>query len=164
MFNGTARLQALHGIEKRLLSWISIVAVAALAIGLAQSGVGHSLLNQVGIFAKPANYTSLTFTNPQSLPTRISSTPTRVHISFTLGNTSGGPRSYHWSMIFEHGNGNHDLAAGEVSLSPGENTVVARTVTASCASGQARITIQLAAPGESIFFWVVCSSGNGEKR
>jgi hypothetical protein len=149
---------------KNLITWVVIVAAVALAAGLAQTSVGHSLLRGVGLYDEPESYTSLAFTNPQSLPTRLSSRPTRVRMSFAISNASAERRSYHWSIELKRTGHTHRLATGEVRVPAGNRTSVARVVKASCIDGQARMTVQVAAPAESIDFLVACSPRNGEQR
>jgi hypothetical protein len=142
---------------------VAIAATATLAVGLAQTSVGHFLLQEAGL-REPTGYTSLAFTDPQSLPTQISSVPARVSVSFVVNNTSADPRSYHWSIVLDRAGRTYRLAAGEVGVPSGDRATVARTVTASCAKGQARMTVQVAAPAESIDFWMTCSPRKAAKR
>jgi hypothetical protein len=140
----------------KVLILMVIVLCAALAIGLAQTSAGGYLLREAGLSARPAGFTSLAFADPQSLPARL---PSSVRTSFTVTNTSGDPHSYQWSISMDHAGHTTPLAAGQVSVPAGGSTTVTRTVTASCANGQARMTVRLAAPAESIDFWAACSPG-----
>jgi hypothetical protein len=149
---------------KRLILWASIVAVAALTAGLMQTGVGRSFLQKAGLYQAPASSTSLAFTAPQSLPTRLSSAPTKMKVSFELANTSASPRSYRWSIMLERAGHDKRLAAGEVSVTAENHVTVARQVEVSCSKGRARVTVNVVAPAESIDFWMTCSSRKGGKR
>jgi hypothetical protein len=149
---------------KSLITWLAIVAAVALAAGLAQTNVGHYLLRAVGLYEEPESYTSLAFTNPQSLPTRLSSRPTRVRMSFAISNASADPRSYHWSIELKRTGHIYRLATGEVEVLADDRTSIARIVKASCKEGQARMTVQVAAPVESIDFLMACTPRKGEKR
>lgn len=151
-------------VTRKDLILVTIVAVAALAAGLAQTNAGRSLLGQAGLYARPASYTALAFIDPQSLPTHLEAAPTRVNVPFAVTNASAGPRSYHWSIALERAGRSYRLAAGEVEVPAGHRGTVAGTVTASCAAGQARMTVQVAAPAESIDFWLACSPQTGGKR
>jgi hypothetical protein len=142
----------------------AIVAAAALAVGMAQTSTGHSLLRETGLYEEPASYTSLAFTDPQSLPTRLSPAPSSARMSFAISNASADPRSYHWSIVLERTGHTYRLAAGEVRVPAEGRVTVARTVTAWCRTGQARMTVQVAAPAESIDFWVACSSRKGGRK
>ncbi len=143
-------------VTRRDLILVAMVAAAGLAAGLAQTTAGHDLLGRAGLYQKPASYTSLAFADPQSLPAHLEAAPTRVSVPFTVTSTSAGPRSYRWSIVLEAAGRDYRLAAGQVRIPASGRRTVAGTVTASCASGQARMTIQLAAPAESIDFWLAC--------
>ncbi len=145
----------------RRVKGLMVAAVAGLALALAQTSAGHALLRSAGLDQPPASYTSLAFTSPQSLPAYLAAVPTRVSISFTVSNSSADPRSYHWSVELQRAGRPNRLAAGEVAVQAGERATVARTVTASCSAGQARMSVQLAAPAESIAFWLACSPRGG---
>lgn len=164
MINASLPRRANFASGKNFIIWAAIIAAVTLAVGLAQTGIGHSLLRRAGLYEAPTSYTSLAFADPQSLPMHLSSAPTKVKMSFALSNTSTGLRSYHWSIMLERARRNYRLAAGEVSVPAGENMTVARTVTASCASGRALMMVQVATPAESIDFWVTCSPQKNGKR
>jgi hypothetical protein len=149
---------------KSLITWVAIVAAVALAVGLAQTSVGHSLLRGAGLYDEPESYTSLAFTNPQSLPTRLSSHPTRVRMSFAIINASADPRIYHWSIELKRTRQIYHLATGEVEVRAGNRASLSRIVKLSCAGGQARMTVQVASPAESIDFLMACSPRKEEKR
>jgi hypothetical protein len=141
---------------KSLLLAVMVAAVALVA-GLAQTSVGHSLLQGAGLYDQPASYTSLAFANPQSLPTQFSRSATSVHVSFTISNASTNSRTYQWSIVFDRAGRTYRLAAGTARVPAEGHVTVSRTVRASCSSGQARMTIGLAAPAESIHFLAACS-------
>jgi hypothetical protein len=151
-------------LTRKDLILVTMVAGAALAAGLAQTSAGHRLLGQAGLYEQPASYTTLAFIDPQSLPTQLSAAPTRVSVPFAVTNTSGGPRSYHWSIVLDRAGHSSRLAAGEVRVPAGDRGTVAGTVTASCATGQARMTVQIAAPAESIDLRLACSPRTGAER
>ena len=135
-----------------------MVAAVALVAGLAQTSVGHSLLQGAGLYQPPTNYTSLAFANPASLPTQLSRSATRVDVSFTISNASTDSRTYQWSIMFDRAGHTYRLATGLVGVPGGGHTTVSRTVKASCSSGQARMSVGLADPGETIDFLAACSA------
>ena len=151
-------------LTRRDLILATVVAAAALAAGLAQTSAGHSLLGRAGLYETPASYTSLAFVDPQSLPTRLWPAPTRVSVPFTVTNASAGPRGYHWSIVLDRAGHSYRLAAGELRVPAGDRATVAGTVTASCATGPARLTVLLAAPAESIDLWLACTPQTGGTR
>lgn len=132
------------------------MAVVALMAGLLQTGNGYSFLQKIGFSGAAASYTSLAFTDPQSLPTHLSRS-IRMRLSFDVTNTSAGPRGYHWSLMLQRAGRDKRLAAGEINVPAGNRLTVARTVRASCTKGRARMIVRLAAPAESIDFWMDCS-------
>jgi hypothetical protein len=156
MVHATLRRATFAG-GKRLIIWVSVMAAIALTAGLMQTGTGHSLLQKLGLSGTAADYTALAFTNPKSLPAHLSPRPAKMKLSFDVTNSSAGPRSYNWSMALERGGRNTRLAAGEISVPAGSRLTVARTVKASCAKGRARLIVKIAAPAESIDFWMACS-------
>jgi hypothetical protein len=135
----------------------AVVTVAGLALALAQTSPGHALLRKAGLYGGPASYTSLAFSNPGSLPSRLFAVPSRVSVSFGISNSSADPYSYQWSVLLHRAGQVKRLAAGEVEVPAGASTIVAPTVTAACSRGQAQVSVQLAAPAESIAFWLTCS-------
>jgi hypothetical protein len=135
----------------------AVVAAAGLALALAQTSPGHALLQKAGLYEEPAGYTSLAFTNPQALPAQLSPVPGRVSVSFGISNSSADPQSYHWSVLLHRAGQVKRLAAGEVEVPAGESTTVAPMVTAACSAGQVQLSVQLAAPAESIAFWLTCT-------
>lgn len=143
---------------RRILVLTLLVLSAALAAGLAQTSAGTLLLRKAGLSAAPASYTSLAFTDPRSLPARLARARSQVPISFAVGNNSAGPRSYHWTIAADRAGHLTSLAAGDVRVPAGGSATVTRTVTARCAGGQARITVALAAPAESVDFQAACPS------
>jgi hypothetical protein len=151
-------------VTRKDLILVTMVAAAALAAGLAQTSAGRALLGRAGLYDTPASYTSLAFTDPQALPAHLSPAPARVSVPFAVTNTSAGPRSYLWSIVLDRAGRSYPLAAGEVRVPAGARATVAGAVTASCAAGQARLTVQVAAPAESIDFWLACSPHAGAKR
>jgi hypothetical protein len=141
----------------RGLMTAATVAAAGVALALAQTSPGHALLRQAGLYEEPAGYTSLAFTNPPALPSQLSPVPSRVSVSFGISNSSADPHSYHWSVLLHRAGQVKHLATGEVEVPAGESATVAPVVTAACSAGQAQMSVQLAAPAESIAFWLACS-------
>jgi len=135
----------------------ALVAAAGLALALAQTSPGHAVARKAGLYEEPASYTSLAFTNSQSLPAQLSPVPSRVSVSFGISNSSADPHSYHWSVLLHRAGQVKHLAAGEVEVPAGESITVAPIVTAACSAGQVQVSVQLAAPAESIAFWLACS-------
>lgn len=131
------------------------------AAGVAQTPVGHSALASAGLFNEPASYTSLAFAAPQSLPEQLQARHANLDASFRIHNSSGGSRSYQWSItVLRHGRARR-VASGAVRVEPGSAATVARQVAISCAGGQLRVAVNLSRPAESIDFWTACAPGKG---
>ena len=144
--------------NSRGLTALAVAAGLVVAVvGLAQTSPGHSLLREVGLYAEPATYTALAFTNPQSLPSHLPAAPAQVAVSFAVSNVSPDPHSYSWSIVLEAAGQTSRVAAGEVGVPAHGHATVTRTVTASCPGGQAVMAVRLAAPAESIDFQAACS-------
>ncbi len=144
--------------NSRGLTALAVAAGLVVAVvGLAQTSPGHSLLREVGLYAEPATYTALAFTNPQSLPSHLSAAPAQVAVSFAVSNVSPDPHSYSWSIVLEAAGQTSRVAAGEVGVPAHGHATVTRTVTALCPGGQAVMAVRLAAPAESIDFRAACS-------
>ena len=144
--------------SSRGLTALAVAAGLVVAVvGLAQTSPGHSLLREVGLYAEPATYTALAFTNPQSLPSHLSAAPAQVAVSFAVSNVSPDPHRYSWSIVLEAAGQTSRVAAGEVGVPAHGHATVTRTVTASCPGGQAVMAVRLAAPAESIDFRAACS-------
>ena len=155
------RLPAETPAERANSRGLTALAVAAglvvAVVGLAQTSPGHSLLREVGLYAEPATYTALAFTNPQSLPSHLSAAPAQVAVSFAVSNVSPDPHSYSWSIVLEAAGQTSRVAAGKVGVPAHGHATVTRTVTASCPGGQAVMAVRIAAPAESIDFRAACS-------
>ena len=144
--------------NSRGLTALAVAAGLVVAVvGLAQTSPGHSLLREVGLYAEPATYTALAFTNPQSLPSHLSAAPAQVAVSFAVSNVSPDPHRYSWSIVLEAAGQTSRVAVGEVGVPAHGHATVTRTVTASCPGGQAVMAVRLAAPAESIDFRAACS-------
>lgn len=138
-----------------------LTAAAVTAAGVAQTPAGHSALASAGLFNEPASYTSLAFAAPQSLPEQLQARHANLDASFRIHNSSGGSRSYQWSItVLRHGRARR-VASGAVRVEPGSAATVARQVAISCAGGQLRVAVNLSRPAESIDFWTACAPGKG---
>lgn len=138
-----------------------LTAAAVTAAGVAQTSAGHSALASAGLFTKPASYTALSFAAPQSLPEQLQSTHQDLGVSFVIRNSSGGSRSYQWSITVGRHGRSQRVASGEVWVRAGSAATVARRVATSCAGGRLRVAANLSRPAESIDFWTACAPGKG---
>ena len=145
----------------RWWGFAGLIAATVTAAGVAQTPAGHSALASAGLFDEPASYTSLAFAAPQSLPERLQSTHQDLGVSFVIRNSSGGTRSYQWSVtVLRHGHSRR-VAAGAVQVRAGSAATVARKIATACAGGRLRVAANLSRPAESIDFWTACAQGRG---
>jgi hypothetical protein len=157
MLSTTALWRRTQPIKGNLGIAVAIVAVLLFALSLAQTAAGRSVLRAAGLYRGSSAYTSLAFSNPQSLPPRLSTTHTKLAVSFVIGNVSTTPHRYQWSVFLNHGGHASRLAAGGTQVPSGGSATVSRRVTVSCSSGRARVVVKLADPAESIDFWAACT-------
>ena len=97
---------------------VAIVAVVALALSLAQTTAGRSVLEAAGLYRGPSAYTSLAFSKPQSLPASLSAKRTKLTVSFVISNVSTTPHRYEWSIFLNLNQRGHAsrLAAGRTQV------------------------------------------------
>jgi hypothetical protein len=138
-----------------------LTAAAVTAAGVAQTPAGHSALASAGLFNKPASYTALSFAAPQSLPEQLRSTHANVNASFVVRNSTGGSRSYQWSITVLRGGHTRHVASGTVRVRDGSAVTVTRQVATSCTGGRLHVAVNLIRPAESIDFWTACAPGKG---
>jgi len=131
------------------------------AAGVAQTPAGHSALASAGLFSEPASYTALSFAAPQSLPEQLRSTHANIGASFVIRNSSGGSRSYQWSVTALRDGHTQRVASGTVRVRAGSAVTVPQRVATSCAGGRLHVAVNLTRPAESIGFWTACAPGKG---
>jgi len=134
-----------------------LLALVVVSAGVAQTSAGHGLLKDVGLFQAPPSYTELAFTNPQSLPTQLSSEQASIPVSFGIHNVSGSSHTYRWSIELVRSGRSQLKAAGVVSAPAQGRATVDRTVAMPCVGGQLQVVARLASPAESIDLWVACA-------
>jgi hypothetical protein len=134
--------------------------VLVTAVSLAQTPAGHMVLRRAGLDTTPPPYTALSFAQPQSLPARLPTPRTSVHVPFTIHNESSGTRSYQWSLkasrVGRAGRLTARSVSGTSTLAPGATVTMDPALPLVCHGGQIRITIRLASPAESIHFLSRC--------
>lgn len=140
-----------------------LVAVILTCVGLAQTQQGHVLLEDAGLY-KTATYTELAFSQPGALPSALEKPSGNVKVSFGIHNVSDSSRSYRWSIAFVHAGKSQVKASGAVLTPAQGQTTVTRSVAAACVGGRLQVIVRLAAPPESISFWMTCPPVAVEKR
>lgn len=144
----------------RTLRWgglVALVAVVTLAVGAAQTGVGHSILQRTGLFEEPTGYTSLAFQNP--FPTeQLRSRRTSITLPFVIHNAASTAHTYQWSLHLVQGRHTYRVASGSVSVASGREKIIAPSAKIFCTQGQVEIVVSLAHPAEYIDAQMTCSS------
>ena len=138
--------------------WGGLVVLALVLLGasLAQTGTGHALLQDTGLYEAPPSFTELAFTAPANLPAQLKSAHAPIGVSFSIHNVSGASRTYDWSIALVRSSQSHVKASGVATVPPQGRATVAKTVAMSCVGGRLQIVVRLASPAESIDFWVTC--------
>lgn len=145
----------------RWWGFAGLIAATVTAAGVAQTPAGHAALASTGLFDEPASYTALSFAAPQALPEQLPSAHANLNASFVIRNSSGGSRSYQWSITVLRDGHSRRVASGEARVAAGSAVTVASRVAASCTGGRLRVAVNLTRPAESIGFWTACAPGKG---
>jgi hypothetical protein len=122
------------------------------------------LLRDAGLYETPATYTELAFSQSAALPSTLAEPSGNVKVSFGIHNVSDAAHSYQWSIAVVHSGKSQVKATGTVPLPAQGRISLARSVAAACASGRTQVVVRLAAPAESINFWVTCVPAASQKR
>jgi hypothetical protein len=145
----------------RALRWrgvVAVVAVVAVAAGVAQTRAGHAMLRKAGLFEEPASYTSLAFQHPQALPEQLQSKRANVDVSFVIHNVGSASHDYVWSVLLVQGGHTRRVGTGGVRVPSGRGAAITRSAEISCAGERVRIVVALARPAEFIDAWTTCWS------
>ena len=99
--------------------WSVIVLLAlVVCVGFAQTSVGHALLQDLGLFEAQAPITELAFSNPQDLPSELTSDHPSINVSFRIRNVSLSPRTYQWSIVLVRSGRSYLAATGARASRP----------------------------------------------
>jgi hypothetical protein len=139
-----------------LRSGLAVAGVALLAVGIAQTSPGRTVLRKAGLLEPPVSYTSLAFEHPQSLPEQLSSQRANIPVSFQIHNYGNTVHKYEWSIVLTQGTLIQRLASGTAEVAAGHAAVISRNEAVSCTQGQQRIIVRLTEPAESIDAWMRC--------
>lgn len=140
---------------------VALVVVVAFAVEVAQTSLGHSLLQEAGLVKTP-NYTALSFAAPQQLPTQLPARNSSVSVSFVIRNATASPHAYNWQIQLVRGKSSTSVARAQTRVPAGASSIVANTIRTSCVGGKIDFVIKLAVPEESINFWSACWPGGGD--
>lgn len=143
---------------------VLLVGLVAACAGLAQTGQGHVLLSDAGLYKQPASYTELAFTTPGDLPSKLPSPNSPISVSFSIHNVSAAARAYQWSVVLTRAGQSHAKASGAVTAPAQGRVTVAKSVAMTCAGGRLQVQVRLASPAESLNFWVTCPAASPRSR
>jgi hypothetical protein len=149
----------------RALIVIALVALVLGLTGVAQTAAGQNAMRSLGLIAPKNNYSELFFLNPQ----RIASLTQTHHrgawterVAFVIRNVSAGSIDYRWFARVQ----GQLRRSGNQPLGPGQKITLAPTLRLRCRQAtkpdprgprQLTVTIQLAAPRESIDYLFNCA-------
>jgi hypothetical protein len=133
-----------------------VAATVVIAIGVAQTAAGQSLLRGAGLIGRADHYTELAFQHPDLLPGKSPAGRAPQRLPFTLRNAEGSPRTYRWTAVALHGERTTELTHGAVTLADGERALVRAHAVVDCAGDRTRVEIRLAGRPEAIGFWTSC--------
>lgn len=143
------------------MGWRGATGIAGIIVTgavIGQTGIGHAILQRAGLAAEPAGYTSLSFLHPLSLPESLSSKRENVNLSFTIANHTASSNNYQWSLRIRERGSSRELASGQMSLAPAQMKIITESVAIGCTAGQAKITVAVAHPAQSIDVWAACGT------
>ena len=146
--------------QNRMPTWWRIPAGLTVGIGvalaLAQTGAGQSVMRETGLDRPAASYTALSFTDPMALPTHLPIGHFSTDVSFTLGNASQTTNHYQWTIRFMDDKRVTSIATGQATVQGGGTINETKTVAGLCHSGKLKIVVSLAAPAEAINYTASC--------
>lgn len=145
--------------------WLALIAIVLVYAGGAQTGRGRDVLSRLGLSVQADRYTALSFTDPNGLGEQKGDP---VTARFAVANHEGEDRDYQWTVSVGDGDDRRTVTEGVSAADDGATIVVDPVVPNPCptsdgsaAPTRERITVSLAAPAQSIGFWLTCA-GTGD--
>lgn len=144
------------GTVRRFRALLGLLAGAAVIAVLAQTPPGSFMLRETGLVKPAPTYTSLYFSDPNTLLTKLPFGHFSVDVPFSVHNASNTTVTYQWTIQTVVGQKSTRVASGHITEAP--NTTYSRneTVTGLCLSRELVIIVKLAKPAQSIDFRAVC--------
>ena len=142
---------------KQLIAAAVTAAIVVLAVGLAQSAAGKSVLRDAGLLGQPQAYTELEFVDATKLPAQLAPVTQRVPVPFRIHNVEDGARTYRWSVVTITDGHEQRVAGARQDLAKGQSRYFNPRPQISCSSRRVRIEVRLADPAQSIGYWVTCN-------
>lgn len=140
-------------------SVVAVVTVVLAGIGFAQTGAGRTVLRDAGLAGNPPNYTALSFADPAQTPSQAYSREVLLSAPFVIHDASPTARRYGWRVVESYSGHQRQLITGHTTVASGGSTTVEWQALASCVSSRVQIQVRLAAPHQSVSFWVGCVPG-----
>lgn len=142
----------------------ALAGVAILAVGLAQSTPGRSVLRTFGLQGTPAHYTELSFTSPRALPFRFVRGGL-LHLSFDIHNVEGELRLYAWRVELSSDVGAASVVdRGIELLHDGATTRVVVAERIPCRGTREQVAVRLAEPARTVRFTAGCLGSAARRR
>jgi hypothetical protein len=149
---GTERAET----ARRLRAPLALLAGAALIAVLAQTSPGSSVLRDTGLVKPAPAYTSLFFSDPNALLTKVPFGHFSVDVPFSIHNASQATVTYQWTVQTVIGGKSARISGGSITEPP--NTTFSRNVTVIglCQAKELAVVVKLAKPAESIDYRAIC--------
>jgi hypothetical protein len=144
------------GTVRRLRAPLALLAGAAVIAVLAQTPSGSFMLRETGLVKPAPGYTSLYFSDPNALLTKLPFGHFSVDVPFSVHNASHVTATYQWTIQTVINQKSTRVASGGITEAP--DTTYSRNVTVNglCLASGLVIIVKLARPAESIDFRAIC--------
>ena len=133
-----------------------LAAVALIAVTVAQSAFGRTVLRDAGFEGGDERYTELAFAQPTKVPEWLDTYRPRLDLPVVIHNAEGEQRRYGWTATVRHGTRTKLLDRGTVDLAPNGRATVDPDFDFSCRSGRVRVEFALDDPKQSVGAWIRC--------
>lgn len=142
-----------RGGGRRLFVSVLIIVLILVAVGLAQTSTGQSVLRSLGLTARHSGFTALYFPYAAELPAAKSGRRGHQQVVFVISNREGRRMSYDWRVSVS---GQGVRLIGTDALPPGHDVRISQRLALRCPAGRKRVTVSLISPAQSIGYWVRC--------
>jgi hypothetical protein len=134
----------------------AVAAVVLVAIAVAQSAFGRSVLRDSGFEGGDERYTELAFAQPTKVPEWLTEYRPKLDLPVAIHNGEGRPRTYRWTATVRHGRRTKVLDRGTVALARDGRATIDPHVKFSCRSGRVRVEVAVDRPKQAIGAWIRC--------
>ena len=133
-----------------------VAAVALIAVTVAQSAFGRTVLRDAGFDGGDERYTELAFAQPTKVPEWLDTYRPSLDLPVLIHNGEGEQRSYRWTATIRHGRRAKVLDRGTVDLAADGRATIEPKVEFSCRRGRVRVDFAVDHPKQSIGAWIRC--------